>query len=224
MTASFTHRQGSKAQWHKRALLLLLLAAGTARTARGEDDIFADIEEFFVTAPKISRIVTPDGDTLLHIALPPVFCFSKTKFRNKRAQRRYYEQYYRMIYNLKKTYPYAQIIKRRLADVESQYALLHTERERRAYIKQVERQLFAEFEPHVRRMTISQGRMLIKLVNRETGRTGYSIIKELRGSLSAFFWQTIAAMFSSSLKMEFDATGDDKTLDELIFLYENGML
>jgi hypothetical protein len=101
---------------------------------------------------------------------------------------------------------------------------LKTDRERKAYIKRVEKELFAEFEPHVRKMTISQGKMLIKLINRETGKTGYSIIKELKGSLSAFFWQTIATLFSSSLKMEFDADKDDKLLNELIVLYESGML
>ncbi|MDR1227105.1 MAG: DUF4294 domain-containing protein [Prevotellaceae bacterium] len=164
------------------------------------------------------------GDTIPHIVLRPVYKFAKPIFKNAKAERKYYASYSRMAYNLKKVYPYSKIIKHKLAEMDAEYATIKTEKERKAYIKQVEKELFAEFEKPLRGLTISQGRILIKLVDRETGRTGYQIIKELKGGVSAFFWQAVAVMFSSSLKMEFNAEGDDKMLNELIILYENGLL
>jgi hypothetical protein len=208
---------------HRCALLLSALIAWHAGNAQ-EYDYFYDNYGNLTAHSRIRYFVAENGDTLPMVVVAPVFCFAKTRFRSDNARRRYYEQYYKMIYNLKITYPYAQILRQRLMEIESHVAQLPTERQRKAYIKQVEQQLMAEFKPVARKMTISQGKMLIKLVNRQTGKTGYTILKELKGSINAFFWQAVARMFSQSLKSEFDPENDDKLLAELIFLYENGYL
>ena len=91
-------------------------------------------------------------------------------------------------------------------------------------MKQVERELRAEFEDQLVKLTISQGRLLIKLIDREIGRTSYDVIRDLRGGVSAVFWQTIARIFGSNLKSEFHAIGEDKLLNELILLHEHGLL
>ncbi|GHT14213.1 hypothetical protein AGMMS4956_11640 [Bacteroidia bacterium] len=201
-------------------LLLTLCVAGSWATEfalEGSDNHFAHIAQMYYTA-------TPDGDSVLSIVLKPVFCFSRQKFRSKKAAQRYYNQYYRMIYNVKKVYPYAVFIREKLKEMDKDFVTLSTEKERKAYIKRVEKELFAKFEPEVRNMTISQGKILIKLIDRETQRTGYSIIKEMKGGFTAFFWQAVATMFSSSLKMEFDPQKEDKILNEIIILYESGLL
>ncbi|GHT69865.1 hypothetical protein FACS189456_2730 [Bacteroidia bacterium] len=206
-------------------ILLLLMVIGVSSNAySADDDYLEELERYFANASKQYCYIDEQGDTMIVVALQPIICFSKTKFKNAKAEKKYYQQYYRMIYNLKKVYPYAQTIKQKMAEMDAEFVKLKTDRARKAYIKRVEKELFAEFEPHVRKMTISQGKMLIKLINRETGKTGYSIIKELKGSLSALFWQTIATLFSSSLKTEFEPDKDDKLLNELIILYESGML
>lgn len=206
-------------------LPLIAAAAMVVCSAHNDDDSFFDDAQGFFAAQTTSRtFIDNNGDTTLMVVVPPVFCFAKTKFRSHSAQRKYYEQYYKMIYNLKVVYPYAQRIKQQLATIEHEYSMLSTQRERKAYLKRMEAAVFAEFKPIAKRMTISQGKMLIKLVNRETGKTGYVIVKELKGTISAFFWQTIAVMFSQSLKSKFDPLNDDKLLNELIYLYENGWL
>jgi hypothetical protein len=173
----------------------------------------------------LARIAVDEfGDTIPHIFLRPVYCFSKPKFKNAKEEKDYYHQYAKMKYNLKKVYPYAQVVRQKLREMDAEFMRLETKKEQKIYLDKVEKELFKEFEKPLRKLTISQGKMLIKLIDRETGKTGYQIIKELRGGFSAFFWQTIAILFDSSLKAQIEADGNDKILNELIILYENGQL
>ena len=99
-------------------------------------------------------------------------------------------------------------------------ATLETEKEQRAYIKQVEQELLRDYKEDLKKMTVTQGRILIKLVDRETGDTSYELVKELRGNLSAAFWQALARLFGSNLKSEYDAEGEDRLIEEIILLIE----
>ncbi|MGL4363787.1 MAG: DUF4294 domain-containing protein [Bacteroidales bacterium] len=185
-------------------------------------EVLANLE-----APKVqlARIfITAQGDSLPHFILRPVYCFAEPKFKLEKHRRNYYKKYARMIYNLKKVYPYAQIAKRKLAEMDAEFAKIQSPKEKKAYIKKVEKEMFKEFEPIIRKMSVSQGRILIKLIDRETGRTGYQIVREFKGGFSAFFWQSIAVLFDASLKTPFDASGNDKMLNRLIILHENGLL
>jgi len=101
---------------------------------------------------------------------------------------------------------------------------MKTEREKREYIAKVEKELINQYEKELTKLTISQGKMLIKLIDRETGLTSYELVKELKGGFSATFWQGIARIFGSNLKLKFDPQGEDKILNELIFLYEQGLI
>ncbi|MDR0687343.1 MAG: DUF4294 domain-containing protein [Prevotellaceae bacterium] len=193
---------------------LLYLFAATAAAAAADE-----------SRPTLAYIaVDENGDTIPHVRLQPVYCFAKPKFKNARQERKYYQEYARMARNMKKVYPYAQLAKQTLAKMDAEFVLLKDDRAKKAYIRKVEKELFREFEQPLRKLTISQGRMLIKLVDRETGRTGYQIVKELKGGFAAFFWQSVAVLFDSSLKTQFDAEGQDKILEQLIILYESGLL
>ncbi|MDR3296637.1 MAG: DUF4294 domain-containing protein, partial [Prevotellaceae bacterium] len=121
-------------------------------------------------------------------------------------------------------YPYALLAQEKLAEMDAAFVKITGKREQKEYIKRMEKELFREFEAPLRKLTVSQGRMLIKLLDRQTGRTGYQIVKELKGGFSAFFWQSIAVLFSSSLKAEYEAEGQDQMLEQLVILYENGQL
>jgi len=103
-------------------------------------------------------------------------------------------------------------------------SLIKTKREREKYVDQAEKEIREEFEKQLMKLTVSQGKMLIKLIDRETGKTSYELVKELKGSFSAGFWQAVARVFGSNLKTEFDADGEDKILDELVTLYEHRQL
>lgn len=161
-----------------------------------------------------------EGEYIPHVKLDDVVKVGKRRFKSHREM----SQYYRMIYNLKKTYPYAQIAKNKLYEMNEQLKVMKTERERKEYINRAEKELRAQFEKELTRLTISQGKMLIKLIDRETGRTSYELVKELKGGFSATFWQGVARLFGSNLKTKFDPEGEDKVLNELIFLYEQGLI
>ena len=106
--------------------------------------------------------------------------------------------------NLKKVYPYALVVRSQLGDINLKLQELPDDRERRKYLRQTENSLFGEYEDDIRDMTISQGRLLIKLIDRETMNTSYELIRQYRGSLSAAFWQGIARIFGTNLKEEYD--------------------
>lgn len=161
-----------------------------------------------------------DGEYIPHIKIEDVIKVGKRRFKSRREM----SQYYRMIYNLKKTYPYAQIAKYKLLEINENLKTLKTDRERKEYIVRAEKELRNQFEKDLTKLTISQGKMLIKLIDRETGRTSYELVKELKGGFSATFWQGIARLFGSNLKTKFDPQGEDKILNELIFLYEQGLI
>ena len=168
----------------------------------------------------IARAIILDGDTLWVADLDEVYIFPTKKFKNRRERRRYT----RLIYNVKRAYPWARMAGDKLAEVEVRMATLETEKEQRAYIKEVEKELLKDYKEDLKKLTITQGRILIKLVDRETGDTSYELVKELRGKLSAAFWQALARLFGSNLKSEYDAGGEDRIIEEIVILIENGQL
>lgn len=166
------------------------------------------------------QVIIENGDTILVSSIEEVFIFSEPVFNNRRDFRRYQ----RLIYNLKIVYPYAKLASRKLESVNAHFLTLENERQRREYIKQVEMELMAEFEDELRKLTLTQGRLLIKLIDRETGNTSYDLIKELRGSFTAFFWQSLARFFGTNLKTTFDKEGEDKLINQILIMIDNGQL
>ena len=140
------------------------------------------------------------------------------------SRRRDYKRYERLIYNIKRAYPYALIVRDRLSLVNDEIGKLNTERERKAYLKNVEKDVFAQYENDIAHLTITQGIILIKLIDRETQNTSYELIREYRGWISAFFWQGIARLFGTNLKAEYDRFGDDAAIEMILIEIETGRL
>ncbi len=161
-----------------------------------------------------------NGDTLPNIPLAEIYVFPPVTHKTQADYRRYQK----LVYNIKKVYPYSQIAKRQLSEMNKEFLTLKTEREKKAYIKHVEAEMKAEFEGPLRKLTVSQGKLLIKLIDRETGSTSYDLVKELKGPFSAFFWQAMARVVGSNLKTKFEKDGEDQTIDQLILLMESGQL
>jgi hypothetical protein len=133
-------------------------------------------------------------------------------------------RYQRLIYNLKKVYPYAQVVKARLSAINEELEKIPDEKDRKKYLRQVEKDVFGEYEDDVRDMTITQGRLLIKLIDRETLNTSYELIRQYRGTFSAAFWQSVARIFGSNLKAEYDPYGEDSIIEIIIHEIESGNL
>ena len=185
-------------------------------------DTLANAKDSILTTQDIYvvRAVVIDGDTLWVADLDEVYIFPTKKFKNRRERRRYT----RLIYNVKKAYPWAKLAGEKLSEVEVHLISLKTEKEQKDYMKLVEKELLKDYKEDLKKLTITQGRILIKLVDRQTGDTSYELVKELRGNISAVFWQTLARLFGSNLKSVYDADGEDRLIEEIVVLIENGQL
>src|SRR5574344_94916 len=160
------------------------------------------------------------GDTVYFDKLAPVYVFDRPGHWTKRKQ---WRDYYRTVYNFKKVYPYALLAKKIILETDSTLANSnYSRRERSKYIKQYEKRLFKEFEKPLKNLSFSQGRLLLKLIDREVGQTSFYIIKGYKGTLTAGFWQFVAKIFGSDLKKPYDKYGEDKVVEELVKMYYNG--
>lgn len=162
------------------------------------------------------RIV--DGDTMALLNLREIVILPPHEFHSKREVLKYAK----LVRNVKKVLPYAKIARTKLLLIESEVEKIPNEADRKEFIKHAEKSLKEDFQDEITNLTMSQGRILIKLIDRETGNTSYALIKELRGSFSAFLYQSIARLFGENLKDEYDAKGDDKLIEEIVIRIENG--
>ncbi len=158
------------------------------------------------------------GDTVYVDKIKPVYIFNRP---DKRKKSRQWRDYYRTVYNFKKVYPYALLAKKIIREADSTITNTDfTARERDKYLKSYEKRLFKEFEKPLRNLSFSQGKLLLRLLDRELGQTSYYIIKNYRGGITAGFWQGIAKLFGSDLKRPYDKFGEDKIVEELVILYQ----
>jgi hypothetical protein len=135
-----------------------------------------------------------------------------------------FRKYERMIYNLKKVYPYGLIVRTRMEQVNTELRNIPDDKERKKFLRNVEKSVFSEYEDDVRDMTITQGKLLIKLIDRETRNTSYELIRLYRGNFSASFWQGIARIFGTNLKAEYDPYGEDAVMEIILQEIEAGKL
>jgi hypothetical protein len=133
-------------------------------------------------------------------------------------------RYSRLILDVKKVYPYAVIASVKLKDANDLIAKITDEKEKKKKLKQLEDEMKAQFTDDVENMTYTQGKILLKLIYRQTGVTSYEIVKELRGTFRAVFWQTLARVFGANLKSSYDAAGEDKAIEEIVQKIEKGEL
>lgn len=148
---------------------------------------------------------------------------SKVYSRVPRMKGREWRKYYRLVHNFSKTYPYAIVARKLVAEADSTIAADKLKRVKRdRYINQVQKELFSVFESQMRNLTVSQGALLMKLIDREVGKSSYNIIKDYKNGMAAGFWQGIAKIFGSDLKKPYDPEGEDKATEELVELWESG--
>lgn len=156
-----------------------------------------------------------DGDTIPQIHILPV-----PVFRRPVDLRRYR----RLVEAVKRVYPIAQIAKARMAEMEEELLRLPTKKEQKAYIKGVYHQIKEEYTPVLKHMTRTQGRVLLKLIDRETEHTAYEVLREFRGGFVAGFWQSVSRIFGQNLKSAYDREGEDRVIEQIVVYYEAGWL
>jgi hypothetical protein len=157
--------------------------------------------------------IVVNNDTFPMVYLPDVIKTGNLPRHLARERARYD----RLRYNVYKTYPYAVIAADVLKDVDVKLAKLEDKKqERKAYLKSVERELNKRFKGELENLTITQGQILVRLINRQTGKNCYGIIKELKGGFSAVIWQGVALLFSNNLKREYDPYDRDKEIENIV--------
>jgi len=159
-----------------------------------------------------------NGDTIPSIRLPDVWIYAEYSYKNRKQ----YEAWTRTKYNVKKVYPYAILAAAKLKEYNRILEKMPNEATRKAYMKTVEKELKAEFEEPLKDLSVTQGKILLKLIDRETGNTSYELVKDLRGGFQAFMWQSVARLFGSNMKSEYDPNGEDIMIERAIKLIEAG--
>lgn len=196
-------------------LLLQILLLASFSVARSQDVLMREGIQGKVV---MARIV--DGDTLPVIDLAPVVFFAPRIFKNRTDENRYR----RLVYNVKRVYPYAKLAGIKYEEYNELLLTLPNDNQRKRAMRQAEQELRAEFEDDLKRLTFSQGLILIKLVDRETSNTSYDVVREFRGMVSAVFWQGLGRFFGFNLRTEYDPEGDDKLIEEIVQMIEAGVL
>lgn len=189
----------------KRTLLLLLAtllvveAIGQRRPIRGM---------------RAQEWIVERGDSIAHVEVLPVYVFSRPIDLRR---------YRRLVDAVRKVYPLAQIAKAKMHEMEEQLLTLD-KKHQKEYIKQCYKEILDEYTPVAKRMTRTQGKVFIKLIDRETDYTAYELIREFRGGFVASFWQGIGRIFGHNLKTEYDRENIDKVLEQIVIYYEAGLL
>ena len=162
------------------------------------------------------------GDTIGTIVLPEVPIYPPMKFKNKKQEK----FYWKTVRDVKKVYPYMKFIGTEYKRINAICDTISDPKEKKKYMKIYEKQLLDEYKPVMKKFTLSQGKMLIKLIDRELEETSYDIIKQFRGGFVAWWWQLFAKMLGADLKDDYNISEreKDRIIERVITLYEAGVL
>jgi len=190
------------------------------------DTVVEKIEEVHLL--KVDTIETIVGDTIPIAGLlyknPAQKSTKPTRFNSERDRYAYYQKNYKIIRNFRKVYPYALKTRELIENLNKELATISSDTEKKRLIKETEKLLFKEYEGAVRNMTISQGKLLLKLIARETNKTGYDIIKDYKGAFSASFWYGVGKIFGNDLKSEFHKEKEDSLIEDVLVKYQSNDL
>jgi len=161
-----------------------------------------------------------DGDTIPMIDLTEVYIYRKDINKNSAEARKFN----RLVQNVKRVYPYAKLAGIKFNEYSILLADVKSEKVKKALMKKEQDELEAQFGNDLKSMTFSQGKILLKLVDRQTGNSSYELLQEFRGRFVAFFWQSFARIFGYNLKMGYDPLGEDKDIELIVLMIENGTI
>jgi hypothetical protein len=161
-----------------------------------------------------------EGDTIPSMRMPTLYVYKPLKFKNKKKQ----QEYNRLVRNVKKTLPIAKEVNRAIIETYEFLQTLPDEKARQKHLSLVEKSVKEQYTPRMKKLTLAQGKLLIKLINRETSSSSYELVKAFLGPFKAGFYQAFAAIFGASLKKEYHPEDEDAMIERIIVLIENGQL
>ena len=160
------------------------------------------------------------GDTIASLRLPTLYVFKPMVFKNKRKQ----QAYNRLVRNVKKTLPIAKEVNRAIIETYEFLQTLPDEKAREKHLSLVEKGVKEQYTPRLKKLTFSQGKLLIKLIDRESNSSSYELVKAFLGPFKAGFYQAFAAIFGASLKKEYHPEDEDALIEQIVLQVESGQL
>ena len=161
-----------------------------------------------------------EGDTIASLHMPTLYCFKPLNFKNKKQQ----QQYKRLVRNVKKTLPIAKEVNRAIIETYEFLQTLPDDKTKQKHLQAVEKSVKEQYTPRMKKLTLSQGKLLIKLINRETDSSSYELVKAFLGPFKAGFYQAFAAIFGASLKKEYHPDEEDAMVEQIVLLVESGQI
>lgn len=194
-----------------RNILIFVLFLCCGLTAVAQDDPPQGI---------VTKAVIIDGDTVPVFWIAEVRITAPITFKSKGQA----ITWTKLVKNVKRVYPYARLASKKMKEYNELLRPVESKRERKKMVNEMQDDLFAEFEQEVKSLTISQGKILVKLIDRETGYPTFDIIKEYKGSIMAGFWQIAGSIFGYNLKETYEPYGKDKEIETIVIMIENGTI
>ena len=161
-----------------------------------------------------------EGDTIASLRMPTLYCFKPLHFKNKKQR----QQYNRLVRNVKKTLPIAKEVNRAIIETYEFLQTLPDEKAKQKHLNAVEKSVKEQYTPRMKKLTFAQGKLLIKLINRETDSSSFELVKAFLGPFKAGFYQAFAAIFGASLKKEYHPEGEDAMVEQIVLLVESGQI
>ncbi len=194
--------------------IIILLVFGATLPLKAQQSSSLQLKGYMVS------MCMYQGDTIPCITLKNIYIYPTVKFKSRKQER----YYYKLVRDVKKTLPLAREIRNIVIETYEYLETLPNEKARKKHIKLVEKGLKEQYTPKMKKLTFSQGKLLIKLVNRECNQSSYQLVKAFMGPFKAGFYQTFAALFGASLKKEYHPEEEDRMIERVIILVENGQL
>ena len=208
-------------KWLLSSLALMLAAPMMGQEQQlTAEQVLAEMDSpTFVPTVKVGKVLH-EGDSIQYMEMNNVYVYPQLTFKNKKQA----QAYQRLVFNVKKVLPIAKEARQILIETTEYLETLPDDKAKNEHIKRVEDDIFRTYKPRMKKLTYSQGKLLIKLIDRECNSTGYDMIKAFMGPLWAGFWQVFAWGFGASLKKEYDAKGVDRLTERVVLMVEAGQI
>ena len=199
------------------SLCLPVQAQDQQKTA---EQVLAEMDSpTFVPTVKVGKVLH-EGDSIQYMEMNNVYVYPELTFKNKKQA----QSYMRLVTNVKKVLPIAKEARQMLIETTELLEMLPDEKSKEEHIKRVEDDIFRTYKPKMKKLTYSQGKLLIKLIDRECHSSSYDMIKAFMGPIRAGFWQVFAWGFGASLKKEYDPEGTDRLTERVVRMVEAGQI
>ena len=209
------------------SVLLSLPAAAQKHKKVNPEDRRVDMDSpTFVPLVRVGKVLDPApaegaaADSIQYMEMNNIYVYAPMEFKNEKQRK----AYNRLVYNVKKVLPIAKEVNRAVVETYEYLLTLPDDEARQEHMKKVEKDIKADYTPRMKKLTYAQGKLLIKLIYRETNSSSYELVKAFLGSARAAFYQAFAWMFGASLKKEYDPTGKDRLTERVVRLVEAGQL